>query len=139
MSFDLNSGSGEINTIENCAELAITHHTMAYRNYPSPAEKEYAKKNFPQVAFCLPINNPRAVKRSSMVVKVNGQQVQTIYGEYSKFCRKEGISMSKRIENFIKKEMERIKTNLVSKEILKTVSKETKEIDVSSHSFSKYC
>ncbi|MEK7150178.1 MAG: hypothetical protein AAB688_00425 [Patescibacteria group bacterium] len=84
MSFDLNSGSGEINTIENCAELAITHHTMAYRNYPSPAEKEYAKKNFPQVAFCLPINNPRAVKRSSMVVKVNGQQVQTIYGEYSK-------------------------------------------------------
>ncbi|OIO80465.1 hypothetical protein AUJ84_03315 [Candidatus Pacearchaeota archaeon CG1_02_32_132] len=33
-----------------------------------------------------------------------------VYGEFSKHCKKRGISMSKRVENFIKQEMIRIKS-----------------------------
>ena len=32
-----------------------------------------------------------------------------IYEEFSQFCKKEGISMSKKVENFIKSEIEKIK------------------------------
>tara|TARA_Y100000310_G_C20685977_1_gene819019 strand:- start:704 stop:940 length:237 start_codon:yes stop_codon:yes gene_type:complete len=31
-----------------------------------------------------------------------------VYGEFSKHCKKEGISMSKRVENFIRAELEQI-------------------------------
>ena len=31
---------------------------------------------------------------------------EKIYMQFSKYCKKEGLSMSKRIENFIKKELE---------------------------------
>lgn len=33
---------------------------------------------------------------------------EILYKEFSKHCRKNGISMSKKIENFIREEMERI-------------------------------
>jgi hypothetical protein len=32
-----------------------------------------------------------------------------VYGEFSKHCKKHGISMSKKVEKFIKKELENIK------------------------------
>ena len=32
-----------------------------------------------------------------------------VYKKYSDYCKKEGISMSKKIENFIKKEIENLK------------------------------
>ena len=35
---------------------------------------------------------------------------EEIYKEFSKHCRENGISMSKKVENFIKQELEKIKT-----------------------------
>lgn len=48
------------------------------------------------------------------------------YKKFSEHCKKEGISMSKRIENFLKQELEKIKLSE------KTQIKEE-------HSFAKYC
>ncbi len=58
------------------------------------------------------------------------------YKTFSEHCKKEGISMSKKIDNFIKSEMERMgKQVKVSKEIIK----KKKTILQEHHSFSKYC
>ena len=48
------------------------------------------------------------------------------YKKFSEHCKKEGISMSKKVENFLKQELEKIKP------IEKTEIK-------GEHSFSKYC
>ncbi len=55
---------------------------------------------------------------------------EEIYKEFSEHCKKHGISMSKKIENFLKKEIE----NLKSQE-LKYIDKISQE----EHSFKKYC
>jgi len=52
-----------------------------------------------------------------------------IYKEFSDHCKEHGISMSKKVENFIKLEMEKIRPQ-------QTRKKETKAED---HSFSKFC
>lgn len=52
------------------------------------------------------------------------------YKEFSSYCKKEGISMSKRIENFIKSELETIKTNSPNKKFNNQV-RENKEKHVS--------
>lgn len=56
---------------------------------------------------------------------------EKIYKEFSKHCKKNGISMSKKVENFIKEELGKInfKRRVFSK----------KKVIPEEHSFSKYC
>jgi uncharacterized protein YwlG (UPF0340 family) len=64
------------------------------------------------------------------------------YEEFSKHCKKHGISMSKKIENFIKRELESIK-DVVAKteeEVESVVGKRDSGGSGSEgHSFSRYC
>lgn len=62
-----------------------------------------------------------------------------IYKQFSEHCKKQGISMSKKIENFIKEELEQIK--LGSKISIKRFTKllDKNELDKKEHSFKKYC
>jgi hypothetical protein len=53
------------------------------------------------------------------------------YELYSKFCKEQGMSMSKKVENFIKGELDKFK--LGDKPELK------KDIIEKEHSFRKYC
>lgn len=61
-----------------------------------------------------------------------------IYSEFSKHCKKEGLSMSRKIENFIRAEIEKLKMPQIpaqKKEIVqKIIPVQQKE-----HSFMKYC
>lgn len=65
------------------------------------------------------------------------------YKQYSDYCKKQGISMSKRIDVFIKKELEKIKGHHLP--IKETQKKETssspthQETPSEHHSFAKYC
>ncbi len=58
------------------------------------------------------------------------------YKEYSDFCKKEGISMSKRVEQFIKAEIENLKSNKTSK---KSKEETLPSISRNKHSMIKYC
>lgn len=58
---------------------------------------------------------------------------EEIYKQFSKYCKKEGISMSKKIENFIRAEVERMQLGTGKVKYTKDI-KEVKE-----HSFRKYC
>jgi len=42
---------------------------------------------------------------------------EEIYKEFSRYCKANGVSMSKKIENFIKQELTKIKTPLQRKTI----------------------
>jgi len=53
---------------------------------------------------------------------------EQVYNQFSHHCKTNGISMSKKIENFIKEELLKIKTPI--KEEIKQIKE---------HSFSKYC
>lgn len=55
---------------------------------------------------------------------------EEVYKEYSNHCKEHGISMSKRVEGFIKEEVKRIKA--IAKLEFKTDLSED-------HSFKKYC
>ena len=59
-----------------------------------------------------------------------------VYKEFSEHCKKHGISMSKKVENFIREELEGIKsgTKVIRKRFVKEI-----ERDNSEHSFMKYC
>ncbi|MEK6846974.1 MAG: hypothetical protein AABY16_02300 [Nanoarchaeota archaeon] len=60
---------------------------------------------------------------------------EQVYKEFSKHCRKNGISMSKRVENFIRDEIVRIKDRVLAKKpVLEKI-----ETNFEQHSFSKYC
>jgi len=50
---------------------------------------------------------------------------QTLYNQFSNHCKTNGISMSKKIENFIKQELEKLTS---------PIKQETKH-----HPFQKYC
>lgn len=50
-----------------------------------------------------------------------------IYKEFSRHCKKEGVSMSKRVENFIRSELERMKFD------------KARAPSVKEHSFKRYC
>ncbi len=75
----------------------------------------------------------------------------SIYKEFSKHCKKHGISMSKRIENFIREELGRINAMRPASGVLpktdkpqvsvekQPVSVEKQPVSVEKHSFSKYC
>ncbi len=59
---------------------------------------------------------------------------ENVYREFSNYCKKQGISMSKRVENFIRDELIRLRGGIrvVEKEIKRTG-------DDVEHSFKKYC
>ena len=58
-----------------------------------------------------------------------------IYEEFSKHCKKEGLSMSKKVEKFIKSELEKMKIDVDKlEEAEKRVEKKLEE-----HPLSKYC
>ncbi len=54
------------------------------------------------------------------------------YKEYCKYCKKEGISMSKKIDNFIKSELDKLKHS-------QSITNNSSNSPPSNHSFSKYC
>jgi predicted urease superfamily metal-dependent hydrolase len=58
-----------------------------------------------------------------------------VYKQFSEYCKKQGISMSRRVENFIKEEVLKIK----DKGGLKKNIVEKKDISVEKHTFSRYC
>ena len=59
---------------------------------------------------------------------------EEVYKEFSKHCKENGISMSKKVENFIRKEVHLIK-NPKKKE-----NNEIKKVDsVDGHTFRRYC
>ena len=57
------------------------------------------------------------------------------YNQFSHHCKTNGISMSKKIENFIKEELSKL--NLPIKEEVRQIKEEIKP--VKEHSFRKYC
>ena len=74
------------------------------------------------------------------------------YDMYSKHCKTQGISMSKRIEKFIKEEIEKIyikeehnsstnnePQNLKISKDNKYLSETLQDLDETEHSFKKYC
>ena len=61
---------------------------------------------------------------------------EEIYRQFSKHCKKEGISMSKKVENFIREEVARLRGVSVKKN--NKVRKGLEELEVE-HSFKKYC
>ncbi len=58
-----------------------------------------------------------------------------VYKQFSEYCKKQGISMSKRVEHFIKEEIVKIKNRANSKKEIV----EHKEVPVEKHTFSRYC
>ncbi len=58
-----------------------------------------------------------------------------VYKQFSEYCKKQGISMSKRVEHFIKDEVAKIK----DKSLLKKGIVERKDVLVEKHTFSRYC
>jgi hypothetical protein len=48
-------------------------------------------------------------KRSEIKKKVTLSIDSEVYDEFSKYCKKEGIILSKQVEFFMKKELEKIK------------------------------
>ncbi len=54
---------------------------------------------------------------------------ESIYRNFSNYCKKHGISMSKRVENFMKSELDKLRIN---------ANIDAKKAD-SEHSFKKYC
>ncbi len=71
---------------------------------------------------------------SKKTLKTFNLDAQT-YNQFSQHCKTNGISMSKKIENFIKQELEKLNPSI--KEEVKQIKEEIKQIK--EHSFSKYC
>ncbi len=63
-----------------------------------------------------------------------------VYEKYSKHCKKKGMSMSKQIENFLRKEIEKITYGIENIEVdsKKIQNKLVSEMDVE-HPLKKYC
>ncbi|MBS3071993.1 hypothetical protein J4408_03310 [Candidatus Pacearchaeota archaeon] len=59
---------------------------------------------------------------------------EEIYKEFSEHCKKEGISMSKKVERFIKEETVRLKSKTIDKKEGNDIIKVSDE-----NSFKKYC
>lgn len=61
------------------------------------------------------------------------------YEKFREFCKKEGYSMSKKVENFMKNEIEKLRSVKSGKNLqgLKSFSSEKKA--ATEHSFSRYC
>lgn len=61
-----------------------------------------------------------------------------LYREFSEHCKRHGISMSKRVENFIRRELESMKSGL---EDTRGIQNEVKKVvkDTREHSMERYC
>jgi hypothetical protein len=59
-----------------------------------------------------------------------------VYEEFSKHCKENGISMSKKVENFIKDELGKLGRKAGFIEKMKTLNGENREKEPS---FAKYC
>ncbi|MBS3083364.1 hypothetical protein J4423_01020 [Candidatus Pacearchaeota archaeon] len=59
---------------------------------------------------------------------------EEVYKAFSAHCKKNGVSMSKRVENFIRDEISKLKIRSSVKPI-ESLGKKS----ATSHSFSKYC
>ena len=57
-----------------------------------------------------------------------------VYGEFSRHCKNNGISMSKKIENFIKEELVRMKVEKIDFKEAKSSEKKLEH-----HPMGKYC
>lgn len=64
----------------------------------------------------------------------------TVYKSYSKHCKKKGISMSKQIENFLRKEIEKMTSGMEGVEIdaKKIQNKLVSDFNIE-HPLKKYC
>lgn len=71
-----------------------------------------------------------------MVIKTFNLDEQ-VYKQFSEYCKKEGISMSKRVENFIREEIKKLGVKNEVSEKVKMPS--LKAMPVEEHSFRKYC
>ena len=65
---------------------------------------------------------------------------EEVYKKFSEHCKKHGMSMSRKIENFIKSELERLRIfgTADGERKVKDV-REMKEVKNVEHSFKKYC
>jgi ferredoxin-fold anticodon binding domain-containing protein len=59
---------------------------------------------------------------------------EIIYKKYSGHCKKEGISMSKRVETFMRQELEKIERE--SGKTISDIGEKPKDV---SHSMQRYC
>jgi negative regulator of replication initiation len=57
---------------------------------------------------------------------------EEIYNKFSQHCKSQGLSMSKRIENFLKQELEKLSAH-------QTQDLEAQTLNNKEHSFKKYC
>jgi len=65
---------------------------------------------------------------------------EEVYKEFSAYCKKHGISMSKRVGNFLKEEVIKLKgKHSFSKKVVSGKNDSIKGQHVGHHSFSKYC
>ena len=72
--------------------------------------------------------------KSNKKLKTFNLDEQT-YNQFSQHCKTNGISMSRKIENFIKEELSKLNPQI--KEEIKYIKEEIKPIK--EHSFRKYC
>lgn len=66
---------------------------------------------------------------------------EEVYKEFSNHCKDNGISMSKKVENFIKEELAKLRGSLEIEKPpkIKMPKSPLPQIDPETHSFSKYC
>ncbi|MCX8158976.1 MAG: hypothetical protein N3D20_01645 [Candidatus Pacearchaeota archaeon] len=67
---------------------------------------------------------------------------EQIYKEFSEYCKKNGISMSKQVENFFKEELMKIKLSIKmdARDIdMKEKKENLQKISQEEHPLSKYC
>ncbi len=62
---------------------------------------------------------------------------EEVYKQFSTHCKKNGVSMSRKVENFIRDEIVKLKIKPVEKKADSTALK--KNINSEHHTFSKYC
>ena len=65
---------------------------------------------------------------------------ESVYKQLSAYCKKNGVSMSRMVENFLRNEVSRLKLKLNSSD-KKLVSEKNNHFsqETNHHSFSKYC
>ena len=64
---------------------------------------------------------------------------EEVYKQFSAHCKKNGISMSKRVENFLREEISKLKIKSVSSKKTPLVNEKLSLPQNARHSFSKYC
>ena len=60
------------------------------------------------------------------------------YKEFSSHCKSKGFSMSKKVDNFIREELERMEKPVYHKKITKVV-REEESLEEKEHRMGKYC